>query len=60
MKIKRNRAKCLECREIIESKHRHDYVVCKCGHLAVDGGTDYLKRSVGPKGCKELSEYEKA
>lgn len=43
--ILRNRAKCLKCGEIIESKHRHDYVTCKCGNLAVDGGRDYLKRN---------------
>lgn len=34
---------CLECGSIIQSNHRHDYVVCSCGNVAVDGGNDYLK-----------------
>lgn len=39
----KNRAKCKLCGDIIESFHRHDYVTCKCGEIAVDGGTDYFK-----------------
>ena len=34
----RNRAKCKLCEEIIESKAQHDYVICKCGEIGVDGG----------------------
>ena len=44
-KIIKNAAKCLKCGDIIESKHRHDYVTCSCGNVSVDGGTDYLRRS---------------
>lgn len=44
-KIIENKAKCLMCGDIIESKHRHDYVTCSCGNLSVDGGTDYLRRN---------------
>lgn len=44
MTILKNKAKCLKCGDIIESKHRHDFVFCKCGDLAVDGGKDYLRR----------------
>jgi hypothetical protein len=40
---KRNRAKCKLCGDILESFHRHDYVECKCGEIAIDGGLDYLK-----------------
>lgn len=40
-----NRIRCLKCNDIIESKHRHDYVSCKCGACSVDGGHDYLKRT---------------
>lgn len=43
--IKVNKAKCRKCGDIIESKHVHDYVSCKCGAIAVDGGHYYLKRS---------------
>lgn len=28
--MSRNRAKCLNCGDIIESKHRNDFVKCKC------------------------------
>lgn len=44
MVLTSNRAKCLLCGEIIESKHRHHYVRCHCGNLVIDGGLDYLKR----------------
>lgn len=45
MPILRNSAKCRICLEEIESKHRHDFVTCKCGEISVDGGKDYFKRS---------------
>lgn len=45
-KIICNKAQCLLCGEIIESKFTHDYVTCSCGNLSVDGGRSYLKRSV--------------
>jgi hypothetical protein len=41
----KNRAKCKLCGDIIESFHRHDYVHCKCGEIAVDGGSSYFKCS---------------
>lgn len=34
----KNRAKCKLCNEVIESFHSTDYVFCKCGEIAVDGG----------------------
>ena len=60
MKIIRNMAKCTKCGDVIESKSRHDMVWCKCGAIAVDGGHDYLKRSmsVGEDWLIELSEME--
>ena len=42
--IERNSAKCDECGDEIDSKHRHDFRTCKCGNLCVDGGKDYRKR----------------
>ena len=42
-----NKAKCGVCGDVIESKHRHDFVRCSCGEISVDGGKDYLKRSAG-------------
>jgi hypothetical protein len=35
----KNRAKCKLCQSIIESFHSSDYVICKCGEIAVDGGS---------------------
>ena len=61
LQITRNAAKCLICEEVIESKHVHDFVTCKCGNLSVDGGLEYVKRS-----CKsvdgdvlDMCDYEK-
>ena len=56
--IKINKAECLKCGDVIESKYVHDFKWCKCGAIAVDGGRDYLKRSGEPRHCKELSEFE--
>jgi hypothetical protein len=56
-----NKAQCLQCEDIIESKHRHDFVTCKCGNLSVDGGSWYLSRTYrhGFESFKELSiNYE--
>ena len=42
-KIVRNSAKCGKCGDEIESKHRHDFVSCKCREIFVDGGKDYCR-----------------
>ena len=39
-----NKVQCLKCKDIIESKHRHDFVRCKCGLIYTDGGQDYIRR----------------
>ena len=39
-----NAAVCLGCGDKIVSKHRHDFVECTCGSIAVDGGQEYLRR----------------
>ena len=67
-RVTRNRARCKACGSVIESKHRHDYVTCSCGQIAVDGGLDYLKRVWDPGEGKidlgpdmyleELAEFE--
>ena len=41
----RNAMQCLNCNDIIESKHRYDYVSCNCGGCATDGGLDYIHRA---------------
>ncbi len=39
-----NAIQCLLCKEIIVSRHRHDFKSCKCGKVSVDGGLYYRKR----------------
>ena len=60
MKIISNKVRCKHCDDVIESKHRHDFVRCKCGKVAVDGGKSYLKRAfqtIPEDDYEELSEY---
>lgn len=36
--------KCLLCDDVIISRHRHDYIQCKCGACFLDGGgEDYYR-----------------
>lgn len=59
MKIIRNMIYCKSCGDVIESKHRHDFVMCSCGKCAVDGGKDYLRRCFEDEnGFIEMSEVE--
>ena len=57
-KLKVNKAICDICGEILESKHSHDFVTCRCGNLSVDGGKKYLKRSFRTNKWHDLSKYE--
>ena len=45
-RIVRNALRCTGCGDVIESKHRHEIVTCSCGAWSVDGGLDYIKRSI--------------
>lgn len=49
-----NRAMCKKCGEVVESMHRHDYVACSCGAMAVDGGYDYMARTGYMKMIEEM------
>ena len=42
--IVQNAVICTKCDDFIVSKHRHDFVTCKCGVISVDGGQEYLRR----------------
>ena len=55
----RNRIQCLLCNEIIESKHRHDYVTCSCGNVSVDGGQDYCKVNFKTDQWKQILDEER-
>lgn len=41
-----NRAMCVRCLDVIESRHHNDFTTCCCGNLSIDGGQDY-QRIVG-------------
>ena len=42
--IIQNQVRCNICGDEPFSMHRHDFVKCKCGNIAVDGGMAYLRR----------------
>jgi hypothetical protein len=44
-----NGVRCLDCGDLIWSRHRHDMVWCRCKKVAVDGGTEYIKVSFAGK-----------
>lgn len=50
-----NKIKCKKCEDIIESKSTNDLKRCSCGAVAVDGGTEYLKRIGNENDYIELS-----
>ena len=59
VKILRNRVECALCHDVIESLHRHDYRVCSCGEIFIDGGLDYLRRgAVHPVNLIDHSETQ--
>lgn len=41
----RNRAKCLLCKDILESFHEHDQVECSCGEISISGGLSHYYAS---------------
>ena len=52
--LTKNSVKCLVCNTILESKHRHDFVMCSCPNQTFnDGGLSYNK-----VGGKDLSLIE--
>lgn len=48
-KIIKNAAECKGCGDYIESKHRHDFVTCKCAAISIDGGKEYFRRIGKPE-----------
>lgn len=66
-RLVRNRIRCKVCGDVIESKSRHDFQVCRCwggadggahGGVAVDGGLDYSRWVGRLEDIEDLSEYE--
>ena len=54
--ILKNAIQCNKCKDIVESKHRHDFVTCSCGACANDGGRDYLRRLGNPEDYTDISK----
>lgn len=57
-KILVNKIQCKKCKDIIESKYVHDFKLCVCRNIAVDGGLEYLRRVGNLEDIIELSEFE--
>jgi hypothetical protein len=38
-----SRGQCTLCGDVVESKHRHDFVWCKCKESFLDGGDVYWR-----------------
>ena len=43
--LTQNATKCDTCADLIQSGSRHDFVRCRCGAVAVDGGLSYVRRA---------------
>lgn len=63
IKIIRNAIRCKKCGEVLESKHVHDWVCCKCFRESdgregcfCDGGLEYLRHSGNPEDYESLCE----
>jgi len=37
------KVRCLKCGDVIESKHVHDFKVCSCENIFIDGGNEYVR-----------------
>ena len=62
-KVIRNRARCKQCGDIVESLYRDDIRACCCGNLQVAGGRDTIRRvcrnsEIGYEELSEFHEYE--
>ena len=44
MRIIKNAIQCKHCGDIVESKSVHDFQMCSCQSVFVDGGHEYLRR----------------
>lgn len=47
--IVRNSAYCFNCDTEIYSQYQHDFQVCKCSGIFVDGGLDYIRHGWAKK-----------
>ena len=58
--LTKNAIKCLVCNTILESKHRHDFVMCPCpNETACDGGLEYQRTlAVDLNLIEDLCKYQ--
>lgn len=54
--MRRNRVQCRRCLDVIESLSRHDFRICSCGAVFVDGGQDYFRWGGWVEDIKPLTE----
>ena len=55
-KILVNKIRCKRCGDAIESKDQHQFISCKCGAVAIDGGHYHLSRTGNQEDWEELSK----
>lgn len=55
--LKKNKAQCKLCLDVLESKHVHDWVSCKCGAIFIDGGLDYIRIGGDLNNIIDMCEY---
>ena len=53
------RIKCKKCGDILQSKYRHDFQMCKCGSCYRDGGDDYCRVGGKKEDIEWLDRKEK-
>lgn len=58
-KIQTNKIKCKKFEDVIKSTYRHDFKICSCEVVGVDGGHDYLRRIEREEDYEELSFIRK-
>lgn len=60
-RIIKNAVRCKKCGDIIESKFTHDFILCSCKSIGIDGGKDYLTRNLfncTDEEYEDLSEFD--
>ena len=57
-RLVRNSAQCRVCKQVLVSRHRHDFVSCKCGAIFIDGGNEYFRAGGSLENLIDLCEYE--
>lgn len=52
-----NAVKCLKCGDVPRSKNRHHCCWCKCGDVAVDGGSFITRVTGDPRTWESMVEF---